>query len=107
MVVSGDMYCTGASPSPLPIHLPRSTIHLPLRPTSPFTIHLLPPPLSPRRAALESKQRSTLAELAQVERLQRKFASIHSTLAHPVKSSSQAAATGGDGADQRAGRDDG
>lgn len=38
------------------------------------------------RANLEGKEKSTQAELAQVERLQRKFASIHTTLAHPVKS---------------------
>ena len=34
------------------------------------------------RAALETRRKGTEAELAQVERLQRKFAAIHSTLAH-------------------------
>jgi len=63
------------------------------------------------RAALESKQRSTDAELKQVERLQRKFATIHSTLSHPVKATAEGAEAdnrgvlGESAANEKAGRD--
>lgn len=52
------------------------------------------------RASLEGKLRSLESELAQVERLQRKFASIHSTLAQQasVKPAQQQKAGGGAGA---------
>jgi hypothetical protein len=49
------------------------------------------------RAALEGRLRSLESELAQVERLQRKFASIHSTLAQQAALQPKAAAAQGGG----------
>lgn len=41
------------------------------------------------RTSLEGRRKALDAELAQVERLQRKFAGIHSTLAHPAAQQQQ------------------
>ena len=49
------------------------------------------------RAALEGRLRSLESELAQVERLQRKFASIHSTLAQQAALAPKGVAAGGGG----------
>lgn len=49
------------------------------------------------RASLEGKLRSLESELAQVERLQRKFASIHSTLAQQASVKPQQQRAGGEG----------